>query len=260
MRTDKDRISPARVETDEREIFSPERIRANVVERVRATELKTEPTPYIFVTDIFPADYYREIQKHFPPAEIFQEQSDKRMVNPLSRAYRKFISLGNDIELLDAASRTCWIAMRETLDHPDFTRVIFEKFAEPMRKRYGRDNLDVKLRLEVYRDHTGYAIGPHTDSPSKAFTGLFYLPRDDSQKDLGTSLFVPKRRGLVEETGHQMSFAAFDEYVRMPFVPNAMFMFMKTATSFHGRYEIPEIAETRNWMNCSIQLADRFFE
>jgi hypothetical protein len=116
----------------------------------------------------------------------------------------------------------------------------FEKFAGPLRQRYGRDSLDVRIRFELQRDRAGFAIGPHTDAPHKVFTGLFYLPQDHSQKELGTSIFLPKQRDFANERGQQFPFELFEEHARMPFIPNSMFMFMKTHNSFHGRYEIPE--------------------
>ena len=238
--------------------FSADQIRNKVISRLAATEMQTFPSPYIFVRDIFPADFYAAIQQHFPPESIFHSKSRYRTGNPRDLLYRKNVNLARDLGFFEERSRPYWSLMREVIDHPDFIRTVFEKFAGPMRVRHGCDFLDVRIRLEVFRDRAGYAIGPHTDSPHKVFTGLFYLPPDNSQEDLGTSLFTPKQPGLVEESAHQFDFELFEEHARMPFSPNCLFMFMKTNNSFHGRYEIPETNRTRNWMNCSLQLAKYF--
>jgi hypothetical protein len=240
--------------------FSADQIRKSVTGQLRATELNTSPTPYIFVRDIFPADFYTAIQEHFPPESIFRSKDPRRTGNQRALLYRKNVNLAQDMDAFESRSRPYWNLMREVIDHRDFIQAVFQKFAEPMRGRYGRDSLDVRIRLEVFRDLAGYAIGPHTDAPHKVFTGLFYLPPDNSQQDLGTSLFAPKQPGLAEDSGRQFPFELFEEKARMPFSPNCMFMFMKTHTSFHGRHEIPETNRTRNWMNCSLQLADRFIE
>lgn len=239
---------------------SADAIRATVIERLRATELKTHPSAYIFVRDIFPADYYAAIQENFPPESLFQATKPGRTPNPRAILYRKQINLAHELDLLEEAKRPCWALMRAAIDHPDFVRAVFDKFAGPMHARYGKDSLDVRIRLEVLRDQAGFALGPHTDVPHKVFTGLFYMPKDDSQRDLGTSVFVPKQRNFADESGQQFPFNLFEEHERLPFIPNSMFMFMKTQNSFHGRYEIPPEATARNWMNCSIQLASRFTE
>lgn len=253
-------VSEIRAAEQPASAFSARNIRGSVIDRLRSSELKTHPSPHIFVEDIFPADFYEAIQAHFPPEDVFQSRNPMRTTNERSILYRKNVNLEREMKSLDDRIRPYWEIMRETLDHPDFVNAIFEKFAEPMRKRYDTDSLDVRIRLELFRDRAGYAIGPHTDVRRKVFTGLFYLPRDHSQKDLGTSLFLPKQNGFTEEKGTQFPFEMFDECVRMPFIPNCMFMFMKTENSFHGRYEIPETPHTRNWMNCSVQLAYRFVD
>jgi hypothetical protein len=240
--------------------FSADAIRKAVVGQMRATELKSYPSPYIFVRDIFPADFYAAIQEHFPPESIFRSMDPGRTRNTRAVQYRRLVNLSKDIGVFEDGARPYWLLMREVLDHPDFTRTVFDKFAEPLRGRYGRDSLDVRMRLEVFRDLAGYAVGPHTDARHKVFTGLFYMPPDNSQRELGTSVFAPKQAGFADELGAEFPFELFEEKARMPFSPNCMFMFMKTHNSFHGRYEIPETNRTRNWMNCSLQLADRFTE
>jgi hypothetical protein len=90
---------------------------------------------------------------------------------------------------------------------------------------------------------------------NKVFTGLFYVPRDDSQKELGTSVFVPKQRDFTDKSGEQFPFELFEEYARMPFLPNSFFLFMRTNNSFHGRFEVPAGQPPRNLINCAIHNA-----
>ena len=65
----------------------------------------------------------------------------------------------------------------------------------------------------------------------------FYLPKDDSQLSLGTSLYQPKsklKRALTPWSG---------KYVRVkkfPFLPNTGYAFAVTGNSWHGREEITE--------------------
>ena len=41
------------------------------------------------------------------------------------------------------------------------------------------------------RDHTNYSIGPHTDSPRRLITMLFYCPEDDGRPHLDNSIYWP---------------------------------------------------------------------
>lgn len=86
----------------------------------------------------------------------------------------------------------------------------------------------------LIRDLPGYAIGPHTDSPKKVITALFYLPKDNSASHAGTSIYKPKEEGFTCKGGPHYGFDKFTKVGTMPFIPNSAFFFRKTDTSFHG--------------------------
>ena len=92
----------------------------------------------------------------------------------------------------------------------------------------------------LYADFDGYAIKPHPDTRRKVVTVLIYMPEDESQRDLGTSVykispmgvFAWKTYGLVKEK-------------TAAFLPNAGFAFVVIRpahsllhTSWHGRETI----------------------
>ncbi|HZQ11600.1 MAG TPA: hypothetical protein VFB31_02190 [Pseudolabrys sp.] len=230
-------------------------IRAAVAACVRASELRSDPSPHIFIEGIFPADFYRALMAHFPADGIYVNVD--RSGNPHGR-HRRRVNLTRDMERIDPSARAYWHTVRESIASPEFVTALYDKFAAPLAQRYGSKFPDVRVRLELMRDSSGYAIGPHTDAPHKVFTGLFYLPADNSQADLGTSMYAPKEAGFVDDSGRQYPFELFEECTKIPFVPNSLFLFMKTQNSFHGRCELPEGIAPRNWMNCSVQIASSF--
>lgn len=90
-----------------------------------------------------------------------------------------------------------------------------------------------KTQIQLIRDLPGYSIGPHTDTPKKLKTFLYYLT-DKPLDGVETSVFVPKARGFQTGSGLHYDFDAFEEVKKIPFVPNGYFSFERTNNSFHG--------------------------
>jgi hypothetical protein len=237
--------------------FHTDEVRRAFIASFKAAEHKTHPFPHLFVENVFPPAFYAALIEHLPHDTEYEAMTKKRTPNRLAHLYRLTYDLSNDCYKLNDSVRPYWEIVLATIDSPEFASALSEKFSEPLRQRYGRNELEMKIRLQLLRDSTGFAIGPHTDAVSKVFTCLFYLPPDHSQKLLGTSIFVPKQRGFVDESGKQLKFEPFEEFARMPFIPNSLFIFMKTDNSFHGRYTVPEGSAARNIINCSVRLAKK---
>ena len=99
----------------------------------------------------------------------------------------------------------------------------------------------------LVQDITNYALGPHTDSPHKVITVLFYLPKDDLQRHLGTSIYVPKDPNFTCPGGPHYARDGFEKLYSMPFLPNSLFCFLKTHNSFHGVEPVAD-PDTRRWL------------
>ena len=104
------------------------------------------------------------------------------------------------------------------------------------------------------RDFTAYAIHPHTDSPHKLISLLFYLPRDASMRALGTTIFRPIDPAKRCEGSARHPFSEFRKVATMDYVPNALFAFLKTDFSFHGVEPIHERGIERNLLLYNIYL------
>jgi hypothetical protein len=111
---------------------------------------------------------------------------------------------------------------------------------------------DIDARL--VRDFTDYSIGPHTDSPRKLVSLLFYLPRDESMRHLGTSIYAARDASLRCEGTRHHSYSGFKRVASMPYVPNALFAFFKTDHSFHGVDPITEGKVERNLLLYNIYV------
>jgi len=128
-------------------------------------------------------------------------------------------------------------------------QVMMQKFQPYVQSRF-RGNLNgIKFYDEAYlvEDITNYNIGPHTDSPVKVITLLFYLPKDESQLHLGTSIYIPKDRNFRCGGGPHYPFEWFERMASMPFRPNSLFTFVKGDNSFHGVEPVRD-ADCKRWL------------
>ena len=170
---------------------------------------------------------------------------------------KKDVNFVTNIDDLDTKRKFFWKNFFNFFMSKDFIGNLIFLLKEPIYERYNIDNLSklkIDIRMELIRDSVGYMIGPHTDSPKKIITLLIYIPNDNSNIDLGTSLFVPKNKEFVSEEAHQFEFDKFNEIKKMPYKKNFAFGFLKNERSFHGRYPIDKkFIGKRDWINFSLQ-------
>jgi hypothetical protein len=230
----------------------------HVLYKIANAPIRLFPFPHIFVEEVFPWDFYREIRAHLPPPEVFKtpkalkrvygDYPESRLVLPLDRD-----NLGEVAEPF----RSFWAGVSSWLLNGNLGPRIMPKFHTFFEQRFG----DVPSRqfhdeAMLVQDYTTYRLGPHTDSPQKALSMLFYLPPDDSQAHLGTSIYVPKQ---PEFTCHGMTHHPYEQFHRaftMPYLPNTLFGFPKTHTSFHGVEPITETKVRRDLLLYDIKVTN----
>ena len=213
-----------------------------LIYKVANAPIQMFPYPHIHVQDVFPADFYRALREHLPPAGAYKtlkalgrvgnEYPDTRGVLPL---------MPDDIAALAEPYRAFWHETARWLLGGPFGQVVLQKFGDLLGQRF-ENPMAVRYHHEalVIQDRTHYALGPHTDSPAKVFSFLFYLPDDASKPHLGTSMYVPKDPAFTCPGGPHHSFDKFRRLLTVPYVPNSLFAFMKTPNAFHGVEPIAE--------------------
>lgn len=214
------------------------------------------PFPHLYVRDVFPADFYRRLREHLPSKEFFStlkalnrvagDYPDTRLVLPLEPEY---------LQRLGEPHRSFWLETAAWLLGGNFAGLILSKFAEHLNERFGdaREQQFFNEALLV-QDYSTYSLAPHTDSPKKVLSFLFYLPPDDALSHLGTSLYLPKnRRHVSDGTDHHRP-EFFDKLMTMPFLPNTLFAFLKTWNSFHGVEPVLERDVRRDLLLYDIKL------
>ena len=205
--------------------------------RIGNAPIRPFPFPHICVRDVFPADFYAELLRRLPPREAFAPLSKARPMN--SDVYDKTRSVlvldPGSVGRLAEPYRDFWERMARMLLGGALGNLVFQKFGQFIQARFqNQPNPDFFDEALLVRDSENYALGPHTDSPAKVISFLFYLPADDSRSHLGTSIYVPKDRQFACPGGPHYPFDRFDRMLTMPYVPNGLFAFLKTPNSFHG--------------------------
>jgi hypothetical protein len=128
-----------------------------------------------------------------------------------------------------------------------FGNLALRKFKPYIQHRFPGQQPNLANEALLVQDITKYALGPHTDSPKKVITMLFYLPKDTSQAHIGTSMYLPKDATFTCPGGPHHKFDKFIKLHTMPFLPNSLFVFFKTDNSFHGVEPVTD-PDTRRWL------------
>ena len=184
----------------------------DVIDRIMSTPLIEQPFPHIYLKDVFSDSFYAELLKNLEVPYI-----------PISEA--RDIAGYPERSVHDPKS-DFWQALDGKMRDGRLKSALCAKLG-----RYAPTFRDETLLI---KDIAGYNIGPHTDSPHKVLTAIFYLPKDDSMPEAGTSIYVPKQRGVQCAGERHYFFEDFNRVSTMPYVPNSMFAFLKNTVSFHG--------------------------
>lgn len=228
----------------------------HVCYRIANTPVRNYPFPHFYVTDVFPSDYYRQILEHWPALAAFQSQADSR--RSTAGAYRE----RNILSLVNGDSRQLgdpfWDEFATWFGGPRFMQLMTMNFRPWIdRSRKLPQRVNVLPDAMLVQDQTDYEITPHTDARHRLVSTLFYCPPDDSQRHLGTSLYVPREQGpLPGISGRHYDRRHFLRVATMDFLPNSMFGFVVGPRSFHGVEPVRDPGVRRNLILHYVRLSE----
>jgi hypothetical protein len=192
------------------------------------------PYPHCYIRDVFPTEFYAELQRNLPDPDAMIPIERVRPV----RGYKERFVLEfkpEQLAVLPEPKRRFWSSLGQSMVAGQFGQLALQKFAPFIEARFkDARNMQYSSEAMLVQDVTDYELGPHTDTPKKVITMLFYLPNDESLAHLGTSIYVPKDRNFRCPGTTHHPFEAFERMTTMPFLPNSLFVFVKGDTSFHG--------------------------
>lgn len=205
------------------------------------------PFPHCYVPKVFPEDFYAKMLEHLPePAAMIPIEQARG-----AKGYKeRFVLELNPARLsaLPEAQKNFWSDVAAWLLSGRLQEIMMNKFASSLEARFGdTTNHEFWADAMLIQDITDYKIGPHCDSPGKVITMLFYLPSDNSQAHLGTSIYVPKDPGFTCPSGVHHPPDQFNRLTTMPFLPNSLFTFARSDHSFHGVEPVGD-PDCRRWL------------
>jgi hypothetical protein len=200
-----------------------ERQLAGVVER---SALREAPFDHIYMEDVFPAPFYREIQAQFPDIGAFHPLYHHDAVRPDGTSTRQRLYLyPESLWRLPRAQRAIWRRIAAALCAPELELAFKRKFRAALEDRFQQpaEGIPVYPVPILVRDLPGYKIGIHADTLTKAITVQFYLPRDPAQVHLGTVFHTARNS------------AEGDRPITMPFLPASGYAFaVRRKESWHS--------------------------
>lgn len=224
---------------------------AHVMARLAAAPVLTEPFEHCVIDDIFPADFYESIIDHWPEEESWEPLSESGRVTPGRYEARQVVLMNaRGHERLHAERRAFWEEVGDWLLGAEFRARVLQKFS--------LDNESVGDAL-IVSDRNTYAIGPHTDSPHRLVSLLFYLPEDATFRRFGTAFYTPIDPSFRCRGGPHYPFEPFRRVKTVEFVPNRLVAFPKSDRCFHGveRIDLPGI--DRRLLIYNVRNASRTF-
>ena len=220
-----------------------------LIERITAAAIVRDPFPHCVVDDIFPPDFYGSLHEHWPPADRFRPLVETGRVDPDYSKQRLALLLDPDsLARLDDIPQNFWRRVCSLLLDSRLTRTILEKFHDEIAARMRPRGIPTEFEasVDLLADRAGYALGPHTDTPTRVVSLLFYLPLDDRLSHCGTALYRPIVPGFRCAGGPHYDADMFSRVRTVGFVPNRLLMFPKTDRSFHGVEPIEELVDRRS--------------
>ena len=209
----------------------------NAIDAIAGAEAFRKPYPLIRFENFFPADFYACLVRRFPDVDRFAGLNG-------DGTRREYALYDESSDPGSEEGRELWGIVRRVLSSEEIASALREKLDEGFRIRGRRSGeswpIPMHPRPVLYTDLNGYAIKPHPDTRRKVLTMQIYLPSDESQRELGTTIYKVSPMGVFAWKSYGLAKAR-----TMPFLPNSGYAFVVIhpaysllRSSWHGREAI----------------------
>ena len=218
------------------------RIFAHVRDAVERARVKTDPLPYLVVSNVFPPDFYAALVRAIPPFELFADRPHNKRQLTVPFTYGP------------AYSRALWTFLVDVVLEGAFQPAIIEKLRQPLGEwiaqqwpQLASDPLGPPMELHstdgrILLRGRGYRIAPHRDPKWGFITVLLYLARAHESEQWGTQLYsVDEDEAPNTIAPHWIDPARCRLKADVPFRRNTALVFLNSRGA-HGAY-IPEDAQ-----------------
>jgi hypothetical protein len=208
------------------------------VTRLHSAQVELDPFPHYVLERVFPDDYYRELLRHLPSSDVYDnlyEVTDLKLDQFRHRDQRDMDHGWTD--RLPVELRSFWDSFNQWFLSEDLAQAVLESFGESLSLPA---RLVVSVESQFIRHRAGYFLGPHSDLHTKLVVLLLYLAPDNSAEHLGTSLYRPKQAGFSCPNSKHYAFEDFVRVKTAPYKPNSLLAFVRSDISFHGLEPLSE--------------------
>ena len=201
------------------------------------SDLHKDPFNHLYIKNFFSKDFYNKLLYFIPSKEkyiqinktksVSSDYPDERYIFDITP--ESFSKLNKEQKLFFGEVINCLLSK-------EFFHSVISKFAN-IEFKVNPDKLNIRMAL--VKDFTNYNLGAHTDSINKFMTFLFYLPKDDSHRHIGTSLYQLKNKpnkNIIYNNHYSENETKelFEEKKLAEFLPNSVLIFPRTDFSYHG--------------------------
>ena len=189
-------------------------IETSFVSAAERSELRHAPFDHVYMENVFDRSDYQALLDSMPDRQFYHElvHLDAMRSDGSSTRLRMYL-YPELLRKLPGEQRRVWRPIAKALCSPRLERAFKRKFRAALEERFGKpvDKLRIYPVPILLRDQPGYRIGIHADSPNKAITVQYYLPRDESQRHIGT-IFHEGETGPAAGRTTQMQFLPSSGY------------------------------------------------
>ena len=233
-----------------------------IINSINSSELIHEPFAHKIVRNVFSDNYYQSLLKFLPSKDKYIPIVDTGSVSRNYSPERYVFSFTKEnLNKLSKEQKNFFIDLEKILFSGELFHSVTKMFESVLKNRIknfskkeiemmGVGDFKIQIRTLLVKDYTNYSLGAHTDAERKLLSFLFYLPKNDELKNVGTSLYKAKERidekDISKHFSLQETQAKFTKVKTCTFLPNSVFIFPRTTNSFHGVEEINIEKKERN--------------
>jgi hypothetical protein len=144
------------------------------------------PYPHLTFEKFFADDVYRRLTTHWPELDRYVDLNG-------ARTRKQFTLYDRTADAGDPERTELWRTVCDALSARPIEAALRERLHRGFEIRARGSDEDWPIPMfpqpVLYADFDGYAIKPHPDTRRKVLTMLIYMPDDDSQRELGTTVY-----------------------------------------------------------------------
>ena len=210
-----------------------------LVDSIEQAHASDVPFYHLRFDRVFPDNIYAAMLREMPGSQDYRALPGRNNVNILddgSPTRVKIDLFPEYIRTMPPQKRELWNVVGRALCSKEVKAAFMRRLAPGLERRFGAGYGDVRMfPIPVLtRDIPKYRITPHTDTKWKGITVQFYLPPDDSTKDIGTIFHDRLPDGSLPKA------------IKIPFLPNSGYAFAVGDTTWHSADPVGPEVKTRD--------------